>query len=104
MKGKIEINKKKGFMIEYNCVSSSNIYLRCSWVQNQGEFEDLFLKFGQGLGQAVLDTDLESIRMSINFCCRTDIHVNDRQLIDLATEIGNEEIIKIIHRATPYLV
>lgn len=48
--------------------------------------------------------DLESVRMSINFCFRPDITVNNRDLVDIARETGNEDIAKVIIRATPYLV
>lgn len=77
---------------------------RCLWFKNAEEFQNLFLKFGKGLGSAIQKMELESVRMSINFCYRTDISVNDRKLIDLATETGNDDITRIITRATPYLV
>lgn len=66
--------------------------------------ENIFLQYGKGLGVAVREMQLESIRVSINYCCRMDITVGDLKLMDLALEMGNDEISKLIARATPYLV
>ena len=62
------------------------------------------MSYGMGLGPAVRDRDIDSIRIAINFCCRTDISMDGMTLLDIACENSDENIIRLITRVTPYLV
>ena len=81
------------------------IGLCCStWCENLEDIQRVFMNYGKGMGPAVQEGDIDSIRIAINFCCRTDISMDGMTLLDIAFENSDENIIRLITRVTPYLV
>ncbi|BFZ19774.1 hypothetical protein BsWGS_22813 [Bradybaena similaris] len=62
---------------------------------------DVFLRYVPGIWEAVARDDAVTVRRLINAWCRVDVQKNGKSLLQLAMELGTENIIRVISSIRP---
>ncbi|BFZ13359.1 hypothetical protein BsWGS_16397 [Bradybaena similaris] len=62
---------------------------------------DVFMKYVPGIWEAVTRDDAMSVRKLINEWCRVDVQKSGKTLLQLALEIGTENIIRVVSGIRP---
>ncbi|CAG5125158.1 unnamed protein product, partial [Candidula unifasciata] len=62
---------------------------------------DVFMSYVPGIWEAVVTDDAMSVRRLINEWCRVDVQKNGKTLLQMALEMGTENIIRVVSGIRP---